>query len=203
MDSELRRDFLEKYSVPKVNVFEEQVFDDTSYTVCSFAFLRRHNDNNIIEFVFYPSHKSFNFILNSPSWIIGQELYLDNVSVYKIKRWVIGDKYTKPNTDIILYALDDGVENGKCIRLEITDTPYRGKMTDRTRASLIIIPSITKEKQVELVKNFNLFLKEKRDKYNSMFLCNYRESKDYARKRISFDLVYNILKRIIGEIHQK
>lgn len=32
-----------------------------------------------------------------------------------------------------------------------------------------------------------------RTKYNSLFLTNYRESKKIARKRISFDLVYNIV----------
>jgi hypothetical protein len=31
------------------------------------------------------------------------------------------------------------------------------------------------------------------DKYNSLFLTNYRESKKIARKRISFDLAYKIV----------
>lgn len=31
-----------------------------------------------------------------------------------------------------------------------------------------------------------------REKYNSLFLTNYRESKKISRKRISFKLVYNI-----------
>ena len=37
---------------------------------------------------------------------------------------------------------------------------------------------------------FTKLLNEYREKYNSLFLTNYRESKDIARKRISFDLVY-------------
>ena len=34
-DIELRKLFLEIYSVKMINIFEEQVFDDTSYSVCS------------------------------------------------------------------------------------------------------------------------------------------------------------------------
>ena len=36
-----------------------------------------------------------------------------------------------------------------------------------------------------------------REKYHSLFLTNYRESKDIARKRISFDLVYQIVGHLL------
>ena len=54
-----------------------------------------------------------------------------------------------------------------------------------------------KEKHKQLVIKFNKFLNENRKKYNSLFLTNYRESKDIARKRISFDLVYSITEYIL------
>jgi hypothetical protein len=47
------------------------------------------------------------------------------------------------------------------------------------------------------VKKFNTYLENHRKKYNSLFLTNYRESKDIARKRISFDLVYQITEYIL------
>ena len=65
--------------------------------------------------------------------------------------------------------------------------------TARTYATLVIEPAINENKQRELVEKFNKFLDERRKKYNSLFLTNYRESKDIARKRISFDLVYLIV----------
>jgi len=40
-------------------------------------------------------------------------------------------------------------------------------------------------------------LQDYRDKYNSLFLTNYRESKDIARKRISFDLIYDLVGYIL------
>ena len=50
----------------------------------------------------------------------------------------------------------------------------------------------TKETQKKLIKCFNELLNNYREKYNSLFLTNYRESKDISRKRISFDLIYSL-----------
>jgi hypothetical protein len=52
------------------------------------------------------------------------------------------------------------------------------------------------------VIDFNNLLTEYRNKYNSLFLTNYRESHDIARKRISFDLVYQIVSYLLWWIHQ-
>jgi len=72
----------------------------------------------------------------------------------------------------------------------VDDTPNQSA---RTYATLIIEPAINSETQKKIVENFNKFLENYRNKYNSLFLANYRESKDIARKRISFDLVYKIV----------
>ena len=45
----------------------------------------------------------------------------------------------------------------------------------------VIEPKLCIDKQKILVDKFNKYLNEKREKYNSLFLTNYRESK---RKRI-------------------
>ena len=79
-------------------------------------------------------------------------------------------------------------------KVYIDDTP---KLSARTYASLIITPAISLEKQKVLVAEFNIYLTEKRKNYNSLFLTNYRESKSSARKRISFELVYNIVQYIL------
>ena len=51
--------------------------------------------------------------------------------------------------------------------------------------------------QKELVTKFNKYLNGLRETYHSLFLTNYRESKDIARKRISFDLVYLVVGHIL------
>lgn len=50
------------------------------------------------------------------------------------------------------------------------------------------------QQQKKIIKDFNEKLAEYRQKYNSLFLTNYREN---CRKRISFDLVYNIVKQLL------
>jgi len=62
----------------------------------------------------------------------------------------------------------------------------------------VIKPKITIIQQQKLVEYFNNFLNEKRNNCNSLFLSNYRESKEIARKRISFTLVYEICNYLLN-----
>jgi hypothetical protein len=48
-----------------------------------------------------------------------------------------------------------------------------------------------------VVEKFNSLLDEYRNKCNSLFLSNYRESKDLARERFSFDLIYSLVEHIL------
>ena len=59
--------------------------------------------------------------------------------------------------------------------------------------------SLSNIKLPKIIK-FNEKIESYRTKYNSLFLTNYRESsKNYSRKRISFDLAYNIIAQILEE----
>ena len=53
----LRKLFLKKYKINRLNIFEENVFDDTNYTICAFQFeyCNNYNDNNDIYTDIYPS----------------------------------------------------------------------------------------------------------------------------------------------------
>ena len=133
--------------------------------------------------------------------MFGGEIYkLLNKDTYKITRLTEKNK-TKSNTNILVKCIDDNDKNKIGLlfeadndKLYIDDTPNQ---TARTYATLIITPSINIEKQKKLVIKFNKYLNDHRKKYNSLFLTNYRESKDIARKRISFDLVYSIVGHIL------
>jgi hypothetical protein len=202
-DIELRKSFLEKYNIILLNIFEEQVFDDTTYTICSFQFeLKKNNiDNNKLNIIIYPSNtKILTELNNNNNYIIGGDIYnLPLKNDYKITRLTKKNK-DKSNTNILVKCIDDN-ENSKIGLLFVKDedvyidsTPNQ---TARTYATLIIEPSIDKIKQNQLIIKFNNFLTKHRKKYNSLFLTNYRESKDIARKRISFDLVYSITQYIL------
>jgi len=201
-DIELRKLFLNKYNVERLNIFEEQVFDDTTYTVCSFQFsLRSNNDINTINIHIYPSDSTLEVILNETNnYMIGGEIYnLPTNKQYKITRLTTKNK-TKSNTNIFVKCIDDN-ENSKIGLSYVSDddkyvdeTPNQ---TARTYCTLIIEPSIDLNKQRQLIIKVNNYLERQRQKYHSLFLTNYRESKDIARKRVSFDLIYSLVEYVL------
>lgn len=202
-DIELRKDFLNTFKVLLINIFEENVFEDTSYSVCSFQFVKKDTIDitNKINVNIYPSVKEMEIELNEENdYIIGGHIYkLPRKNVYKIERLTKKNK-TNRNTNILVKCLDDNSESKISMSIVpdkevfIDNTP---NLSARTYASLIITPSINIEEQKKLVMNFNKLLNKYREEYNSLFLTNYRESKDIARKRISFDLIYNITEYIL------
>jgi hypothetical protein len=101
----------------------------------------------------------------------------------------------KPSTNILVKCIDDDkpihlamVSNNEIYR---DDTP---NLSARSYATLVIDPPISFSQQQRLTEQFNQFLTEYREKYNSLFLTSYREHK---RKRISFDLVYHIVGHLL------
>jgi hypothetical protein len=194
-NSETRVKFLSNYEIGVVNVFEEQVFDDTSYTICSFNFLKKSNISyQNIKFIIYPNKKTINFGLSHDcGFRIGGNV-LDCRNGLRLGRLLLGQT---ESTNMTLYAVDSGGLNGR-IRLVIHDEPYYGKNTDR------VFCTITSPKRIinqeELCDEFNNRLETLREEYNSLFLTNYREStKHYSRKRISFKQTFCLISQIISE----
>jgi len=94
---------------------------------------------------------------------------------------------------LLLKTIDDNEKSKIKLEYVSNDKIYYGKKSSRTYATLTIIPKINDELQKKIADDFNNYLNDKRDKYNSLFLTNYRESKKIARKRISFELSYKIV----------
>ena len=130
--------------------------------------------------------KQFNFsFYSNKNYIIGGELYDLNFSSskYKITRATKTVENGCINSNILLKCIDN---NSKKINLKIVNNneiyiDNTQKLTARSYATLIIEPFIDLNKQ-KLVEEFNKFINLYREKYNSMFLTNYRESSDIARK---------------------
>ncbi len=78
----IRELFFEKFKIIKLNIFSEQVFDDTTYNVISFYFKRKQklSDKNIIDTIIYPENKKIKLTLEKKSgWQFGGDF------IYKIK----------------------------------------------------------------------------------------------------------------------
>jgi hypothetical protein len=133
-------------------------------------------------------------LTNKNNYTIGGEIYnLPYNTKYIVQR---ATKDTKDNiTNILLKCIDDNIDSqlGFTVVSDddifIDETP---KLSARSYATLVINKKLTLEEQKALVKKMNDYIKVQREKYNSLFLTNYRESNTIARKRISFDLAFRI-----------
>jgi hypothetical protein len=191
-DSKTRDKFFQSYSITKLNIFEMKVFKDTDYTVCSFQFTRNKQTMPIPTTIF-PSKKTMDISLEEKyGWRIGGEVYQTEPSKIKISRLL---QHQTPNTTLFLNAVDTGTTAGR-IRLSCNKPHFYGKNTDRAFAT--IVSSVPIKDEQEVCDIFNSLLEDLRQKHHSLFLTNFRNStKEYARKRISFDLAYTLIANIL------
>ena len=185
--------------------FEEDVFPDTTTTVVAFSFEKSDTllTEQHVEWTILPSGQKQYFTLsNKNDWIIGGNIYnlpISNPNI-KIRRYVDGQTL-KPDekiTSLTLTALDSGKEDGR-ICLQYKDNYlYKAKDTSRSYATLCVQGvELSIDQQKHIADTFNRIIEEKRSETWSLFLPQFRESKEYARKRIPFELAYKIVLHII------
>lgn len=198
-DIQLRSSFLEVYNVIQMNIFEERVFEDTSYTICSFQFESKKTNEKCIKTTIYPSKSNIDLVLNeSNNYTIFGEIYkLPKNTNFTVSRLTKKKTETQYITKILVKCIDSTEMINASISDEVVidDTE---KSSNRTYITLFIKPILDLPKQIILVNLFNEYLNEHRQKYHSLFLSNYRE---HHRKRISFELVYDIMGHLIKSIN--
>jgi hypothetical protein len=200
----LRRRFLTKYSISRLNIFEEQVFDDTTTSVCSFHFYKK--DSNLISTTIFPSKKQIQLNFSKENnFIIGNEIFnLPQSTKYVVERATSKNDNTEFLTNILLKCIDDSLISKLCLSY-VSDT-IRDKYIDRTKnmsarsyATITIRPKITEGEMKRLIVSFNEYVNNRREEYNSLFLTNFRESNTIARKRISFTLAFEIINHLLRD----
>jgi hypothetical protein len=204
-DDSFRNIFFQRFKVTKLNVFEETVFDDTAYTICSFLFQKNVIGDSIESYQipcnFFPSGELMNFNIERDSgYRIGSEFFkLLNLHAFKsssISRLKEGDE---ANSSIFLRAIDTGAADGK-ICLKIENEPFFGKKHDRSFATITFNTKYSLEDQKIICEGFNQILEEYRKKYRSMFLTSFMNSSSgYSRKRIGFDDAYKLINYVMAE----
>jgi hypothetical protein len=205
-DINLRMNFLKIYKIKRVNIFEERVFDDTSYTICCILFENRNivsNNDDLINIQIYPINKIIYVNLNEENnYTIGGEIY--NIVKKNINPKITISRLLKnqiPNNNLLLKCIDDNSYNKINLKIVNDDEIYYDNTENksaRSYCSFIIEPSIDINKQKYLCHKFNELLENYRIKYHSLFLTNYRESSDISRKRISFELAFSLIKYILS-----
>lgn len=204
IDARCRSQFLTNHRLLQVRYFEETVFEDTPTTVVAFAFERSAAPmtEQSVDWVSMPSGARKTFHMRSQDgWIIGGDIYeLPIHDGVKVFRHVEGHalKAGEQLTEMTLCALDSGTENGRiCLEYKPGYT-YPAKDCSRSYATLCVQGAIlTAAHQQRICNDFNELIEKKRQETWSLFLPQYRESKEYARKRIPFDLAYRIVQHLM------
>jgi hypothetical protein len=204
IDVRCRDAFLRTHRITKVKYFEETVFDDTTTTIVAVAFEKSAVDleEQDVEWVIMPSNVRRVFkMASSHKWIIGGDIYSlsmpDHISV---RRYIEGQalRTNEQQLHITLSALDSGTKDGRIRLAYKAGYLYPAKECSRTYASLRITGrTLTESEQIQLCHEFNAFIEQKRDESWSLFLPQFRESKEYARKRMPFELAYRIVLHMI------
>jgi hypothetical protein len=201
-DNLTRKRFLDFFKIKQINFFNEKVFEDTSYNVCSF-FFERKNIPETTKIMFFPSLKVIHLPLEEKfNYKIGgdifQHLQKFKNTPYKITRLQKEQKNNQFISPIFLRAIDTGSEMGR-ISLSLVDEPFFAKNTERVFATICFDKKISNEGYEKIVSIFNKEFESEREKFDSLFLTNFRNSGKYARKRVSFDFIYCWINKICFE----
>ena len=198
-DLNLRKNFLELYEIILINIFEEVVFPDTSYTVCSFMFKKKSTFLEIpTKTCMFPSNIFFEIFLNNENYysFSGNILDLPKNKNFTIERLTKLNFLSEYATNILVQCIDNKIKkiNASFVNNEWIYVDNTKNKSARSYLSLLIKPKVSLATQKKLVTLFNSFLNEKRKEFFSLFLSQYRE---LERKRISFKLVYNIFSYLL------
>ncbi len=212
-DIKLRTSFLDRYQILKLNIFEEPVFNDTSYLICAIKFIKQNLNSNIqkVHTTFYPTSISKFLVFDKKfDYLVGGQIYKlgkNEKQLFKVERLINNDKPGYITTNLFINLIDSGTKDGK-IKLQYKKNRYIGKISDRAFATIIIKPLVNTEKytqflisrnnQIQIAKQFNDLFNQYRNTYDSLFLSNYREAKNNkGRKRCSFQLCYGLIRHIL------
>lgn len=192
----IRSKFLNQFEILEMNIFTEPVFITTTYSVCSFAFKRKNNNQMPQTFIVNINPKKEQTTITiypEYDYRLAGEFYNSLSSTKNIFGRLVGSKSIDYITNIKLYALDTRSER---IRVEYNENHYEGKNTDRSYATFTCKYQLTKEQENILINEFNKQIEAFRKQYFDLSLTNYR---DYNRKRIGFNFAYQLLSKIYNE----
>lgn len=205
MDVACRAKFFAAYKLIRVNLFEETVFDDTTCTVIAIWFEATaggaQQQQQTFKMYRFPTGDNKDFTISAQhKWLIGGNVYeLHTSPTIQISRYVKDEDLAEGEQllNLTFNAIDSGTSTGR-IGLKYTTTTYRGEITARTYATLVVRGvRLTADQQKDLVVRFNRLFENLREEHWSLFLTNYRESKEYARKRAPFSLCYQLVNHLL------
>ena len=207
MDVRCRNEFMTNYRITMVKYFEETVFSDTTTTVVAIAFetsFTKMTEQSVVWRTSPSNQEKVYTMTVADDWIIGGDIYrLPIDDTVRVRRFVVGQPLNEneQQTYMTLNALDSGKHDGRISLTYKKDYLYPAKDCSRTYATLRISGrTLSESEQIRICELFNQLLEEKREATWSLFLPQFRESKEYARKRIPFELAYTIVRHLVQQL---
>ena len=209
LDIHCRNRFMSTFKITKIRYFEETVFNDTSITVIALMFDRvdqtmRPLIQQSIEWTLLPKKEvKILTISKINNWIVHGDIYNINANPnITVRRHVVGStlRQNEYQTFMTLNAVDSGKKKGRISLTYKYGYVYPAKECSRAYATLRINVELTDDQQKQICIKFNEYIEQKRTESWSLFLPQFRESKEYARKRIPFELAYSIVSMLITNL---
>lgn len=195
---EIRKKFLSQFKILRLNIFTQPVFESTTYSVCSFVFIREDNitEQNIPVWIEPGNHQTTIHLDKKYDFRIAGDFYaeLNNQPNYFGR---LTARSTDFCTDIKLYALDTRDTH---IHTTYGEPHFIGKDSDRSYLTFTCNFPIPPDKQELLSQRFNTAIEQFRTQYYDLGMTNYR---DYNRKRIGFTFAYKMLSREWDKINNE
>lgn len=186
----IREEFFNIFDICQLNFFTTQMFENTTYNVCSFAFMRKTIQRSVIQIptTIFPNKTCFTLTLAQESdWRIGGEM-LSNLKRCKniFTRLTLATPNPKEGyiTNITINCIDKEKEP---LHFYYAEKPYYGKESDRSIATFVSSVKLDIELQQKIISKANQLINEYRIECNNMCFTNYR---DRNRKRIGFKEAY-------------
>lgn len=184
----IRNKFLSHYNLITVNIFEKQMFKNTTQSVIVFTFTKTNLEIQTQYNLFTKTETIENINIDFSKY---ENLLKKSSNKIKIKRYCKESE----NVSHIKIILIDNIKDK--IRAVYDDNPTINKISDRTFMNLIIEKELTKEDEINIIEHFNNKLNEIRTNTYSLIFSSYREN---DRKRLDINAAINLLKNIIEDI---
>ena len=198
----LRKEFFSEYSIIRLNIYFDSMFDNTDYNVCSFFFEKKKEVCPSININTYTYEKkeileNFNITLDERyNYRIGGDYFYNLSNTKSLFARLTEDKRDNP-THISVVCID---KTNEPLHFYYSEEPYYGKQTDRNIATLSFNGKLTEEIEKQLIdeanKNITLF----RERNHDLCFTNYR---DRHRKRIGFTEAYKIMTLAYNELFKQ
>jgi hypothetical protein len=192
----LRKRFLLRFCVHRINIFEEQIFCNARVTVCSFDFSLKKYLKRDTDVIIFPRRDHFIVNLSSGDLVDLKDPFINANSIKVAKSTTRVGKKLFP-TALVLQTFDSSEKRKISMFLS----------NQTTNLSISQIPiSVNRrlcyQKQLIVARKFNSVLYSLRKKYSSLIFSYFLSCKysGFKRKKISTKFAYQALNHIISNI---